>query len=94
MLVEVDEPGDTTWRVASITRTPLSGVSDSDLDRPAPDPDVAHGIESRLGIHDASVGDDEIVGGAVHARTPRVTQMMVMARARRLIMGAEGNTLG
>ena len=66
------KPGDTTWRDASMTRSARQRRLGHDLDLPAPDADVAHGVEPRLGIHDASVGDHEIVGRRLFTRrTPR-----------------------
>ena len=55
------KPGATTRPIASMTRVPWSGVVDTDLDRPAADADMPHGVEARFGIHDAAVGDDQVV---------------------------------
>ena len=85
-------PGDTTWRDASITRAPVERRLRHGLDLPAPDPDVAHGVEPRLGIHDASVGDHEIVGRRLFTRARREGDTDGGDGQDERLMGADGNT--
>ena len=61
MLVQVDEAGgdDVAGRVDDARA--LERSRRHRFDHPAADADVAHGVEPRFGIHDAAVGDDQVV---------------------------------
>jgi hypothetical protein len=63
------------------------------VDLPGPDADVAHGVEPRLGIHDASVGDDEVVGRRRLLRGQRQRAAQTdEGKDVKAGHGAEGNT--
>ena len=57
------KPGATTRPRASIMARPRSGAADTAAILPPVMPDVAHGVEAALGIHDAAVEDHEVVVG-------------------------------